>query len=175
VISEDTRSRSLLREVIDRKRVGDTWCSSARAGGINSQACSFNRGRSTLSDEGQIVSRRSQAPNSCATELLLMGFAGWQQTLSTALAPRTAARRTDSVSQFGNRPVRPPPPQTTEGTGLGTPQERLVTQVIDSRAVTVLAPQAGLEPATLRLTEAQATNQIVSHHFAQLLQVAIST
>jgi hypothetical protein len=36
------RCTSWLREVVDRKCVGGIWCASARASGINFQACSFN-------------------------------------------------------------------------------------------------------------------------------------
>src|SRR4051812_30037785 len=36
------RRTSVLREVIDGKRVGGIWCASARAAGVNFQACSFN-------------------------------------------------------------------------------------------------------------------------------------
>jgi hypothetical protein len=42
---------SLLREVVDQKCLGGIQCASARAKGINFQACSFNR-RSSRSDEG---------------------------------------------------------------------------------------------------------------------------
>jgi hypothetical protein len=38
----ETRFISLLREVLDRECVGAIWCASARAEGINFQACSFN-------------------------------------------------------------------------------------------------------------------------------------
>ena len=31
-----------MREVVDRKCVGGIWCASARASGVNFQACSFN-------------------------------------------------------------------------------------------------------------------------------------
>ena len=43
------RDTSLLRKVVDRKCVGGSLCASARANGINFQACSFIRLRSRAS------------------------------------------------------------------------------------------------------------------------------
>ena len=49
----------MLREVVGRNCVGGIWCASARAGGIDFQACSFNHSDISPFDS---LRRSAQAP-----------------------------------------------------------------------------------------------------------------
>jgi hypothetical protein len=58
----------------------------------------------------------------------------------------------EGSASCGNRPVRPCSLQVIERTQLALFKRNESSQVIDSMGLTELAPQAGFEPATLRLT-----------------------
>src|SRR5437764_11413618 len=62
---------SVLREVVDRECVGGIWCASARAAGVNFQACAFNHSAISPSLESTICERSGSDYRKTLLQILL--------------------------------------------------------------------------------------------------------